>query len=216
MIPVPEAQEPSSFDAKVRKKGLRAISELSGDKPNRKSAFKAVATSRDKIPPASFPTYWRDCLSDLMVAYYYICAYTCFRIHPVTGGRTVDHFAPKSRSWDKVYEWSNYRLACSAINAAKNSFEDVIDPFTLKPGYFELELVGYQVIPGSGLDDSERLLVQATIDRLGLDQYNDDRARDAEDYLAAEISLARLRKESPFVASELHRQGRLRTNDVWL
>ena len=30
---------------------------------------------------------------------------------------SVDHFVPKSRRWDLVYEWSNYRLACTTMNS---------------------------------------------------------------------------------------------------
>lgn len=85
----------------------------------------------------------------------------------------------------------------------------MLDPFELQPGWFRLELVGFQVLPGEGLSDELRSQVQATIDRLGLNGFCDDRAEDAEVYWSGDISLAILQRESPFVAQELERQGRL-------
>jgi hypothetical protein len=82
-----------------------------------------------------------------MAAYHQICAYSCFRIHPVTGAQSADHFAPKSQSWRKVYQWSNYRLCSGRLNARKNDYGDVLDPFEIQPGWFQLELLGFQVIP---------------------------------------------------------------------
>jgi hypothetical protein len=120
----------------------------------------------------------------------------------------------KSRSWDRVYEWSNYRLACSLLNSRKNDFEDVLDPFDIQDGWFQLELVGFQVVPNKDLEEATRTSVQNTIDRLQLDDFRQARARDAEYYWAGEVSLKVLTEESPFVARELRRQGRLRSDDV--
>jgi hypothetical protein len=117
MIKVTPAPEPAGFDRDVRQPGLRAIAEKAGERPVpprlKGRAFKKIADRREDIPGESFPSYWTKALDDLMTAYDSICAYSCFRIHPVTGSRTVDHMAAKSRAWDQVYEWMNYRLACS-------------------------------------------------------------------------------------------------------
>jgi len=128
MIPVKQAIGPKSFALKVRNPGKTAIAELVGEKPKRTAgkAFSKKAERRDEIPPSAFPTYWTDCIEDLMTAYNQTCAYSCFRIHPITGAASVDHMAPKSRRWDKIYEWDNYRLACSRMNARKNNFEDLV------------------------------------------------------------------------------------------
>ena len=117
-----------------------------------------------------------------MAAYNRTCAYSCFRIHPVTGARSVDHMAAKSRRWETVYEWTNYRLACALLNARKKEFSDVLDPFTIIDGWFQLELVGFQVEPANGLKNSIRAQVNQTIERLGLDDFIFGRARkrDAE------------------------------------
>ncbi len=218
MIHVNPAAEPPGFDQKVRKPGLRAIAELVGEEPEPPRTagrrFQKVADRRQDIRPQKFPTYWGEALDDLMTSYRRICAYSCFRIHPVTGARSVDHMAPKSRAWDQVYEWSNYRLACSLLNARKRDFSAVLDPFEVEDGWFELELVGFQVRPAPGLGPETRAQIVATIERLGLDDFRASRARDAELYWSGEISFAVLMKESPFVAAELRRQGRLNEADT--
>jgi hypothetical protein len=188
-----------------------------GEKPARPAGrrFTKIADDRERIPSKEFPTYWIEALDDLMEAYDRICAYSCFRVHEITGARSVDHFAAKSLAWDKVYEWSNYRLVCSRLNARKNDFGDVLDPFEIGDGWFELELVGFQVVPAADLDDKTRDRVQETIDRLTLNDFmfRRERERDAEKYWERD-SLQTLEEESPFVAKELRRQGRLKPGDV--
>ncbi len=228
MIHVEPAAEPSSFNDTVRVPGRRAIAEMVGKNPEvprtegkpyaqRSRRIKHPNGTTTTLPvireedllAAEFPSFWKKALDDLMEAYARICAYSCFRIHPVTGARSVEHMAPKSRAWDQVYEWSNYRLASSRLNARKRDFSDVLDPFEVENGWFELELVGFQVRPAPGLGPETRAQILATIERLGLDDFRNSRARDAELYWSGEISFAHLMEESPFVAAELRRQGRL-------
>jgi hypothetical protein len=56
-------------------------------------------------------------------------------------------------------------------------------------------------------------------ERDGVDDARDfgvaPRARDAERYWAREVTLRVLRDDSPFVARELNRQGRLNVGDFW-
>ena len=219
MIPVIKAPKPSAFDDKVRKPGLRAIAEMVGKVPmyprTAGKPFGKIAHRENEIPPEKFPKYWTNALNDLMSAYDRICAYSCFRIHPVTGAGSTDHFAPKSRSWRKVYIWSNYRLCCSRMNARKNDFGDVLDPFKINAGWFVLDLVGFQVLPNPNLPRQLQDEIQKTIDRLGLDDFRADREKDAEQYWNSGLSLRVLKEESPFVAAELRRQNRLNSGDVW-
>ncbi|MBK1643066.1 hypothetical protein CKO25_00025 [Thiocapsa imhoffii] len=233
MIRVTPAPEPPDFDAKVRQPGLRAIAEMTGQVPAypRRSgkAFKqrtrqevqsdgtSISVSIDRpedLPASEIEPYWTNAIADLMQAYDEVCAYSCFRIHPVTGAASVDHMAPKSRAWDRVYEWDNYRLAAARLNARKNAFGDVLDPFEVQNGWFELELVGFQIIPAHGLTKDICKQVQNTIDRLRLNDFRSSREEDAVIYWERHISFARLMRESPFVAMELRRQGRLRDGDA--
>jgi hypothetical protein len=221
MIPVTPAQEPPSFNDKVRRPGLAAIGELVGElplepKPGRKRP--KIAEKREDIPPDKFPPIWTEALPDLLTAYNRICAYTTFRIEKVTSSGSVDHMIPKSLAWDKVYEWSNYRLACAIMNTRKGKFADVLDPFDVKAGWFELELIGFEILPSAALRGELRSKVDYTIARLGLNDYDcrERRHDDAQDYWHSEITFNHLERRSPFVALEIKRQRKLRTEDMFL
>ncbi len=146
-----------------------------------------------------------------MKAYESICAFSCFRIHAITGSASVDHMAPKSRRWDKVYAWENYRLACSRMNARKLNFEDLLDPFDVQNDWFYLELVGFSLYANPVLSQPLIAKIELAIDRLRLNDldFRERRASDAEDYWNKAITFAVLQRESPLVARELKRQKRL-------
>ncbi|MCX6379628.1 MAG: hypothetical protein NT023_09155, partial [Armatimonadetes bacterium] len=95
MLKVPPAPEPPTFDANVRKEGERAIKEMVGEGAARRGRPRTNFGTRDAIPSEKFTDYWTRALGDLKTAYNYICAYSCFHIHDVTGDATVDHFIPK-------------------------------------------------------------------------------------------------------------------------
>lgn len=183
MIHVERQPEPEDFDARVRQPGKR--------KPTNRAAL------------------WRRCLPQLWQAYDGVCAYLCVRIPPGTGARTVEHLAPRLKRPDLAYEWSNFRLVCALMNARKRDFEDVLDPFDVRDGWFTLELSSLEVLPSPTLSVRRRRQVQATIDRLKL---NDPeclaaRAEHYDAYLENELTFERLARWSPFVAKELARQG---------
>ena len=218
MIPVILAKAPKDFDIRVRLKGLDAIAELVGESPKTTRPGpkrKAVATRRRDIPPEAFPPYWRDVLDDMLTAYGRLCAYLALYIHHATGSPSVDHVLPKSKAWRLVYEWSNYRLACTLINSKKSDLDLALDPFALQSGWFELEVVEFQVKPGSSLSTAQAQRVEDTIATLGLNRRDCCRAREkyAEDYEKGETTLAHLEKHAPLVAQELRRQGRLVRGD---
>lgn len=218
MIRVEPAPEPASFDAQVRQPGLNAIAELVGEKPllkRRGRARKKVAERREDIPGNRFPDYWRLALGDLLEAYGRICAYVCVYIERITGQPSVDHMAPKSLAWDQVYEWENYRLACSLMNSRKGAITAVLDPFEVEDDWFELELVSFQVVAGEGLDAAVQKQVDDTIDLLKLNDGDCRMLREeyAVTYWDGDISLSFLRKRAPFVARELQRKGRLRKGE---
>ena len=220
MIPVTPAPEPAAFDKKVRQPGLRAIAELAGEQPTPPrivgQPYAPVAASRDAIPADKFPPYWREMLDDLMDSYHRICAYLCLYIPRGTGAPSVDHAVAKSKRWDRVYEWSNYRLACSLMNARKGAAADVLDPFEVKEDWFALELVGFQVLPGDGLADEVTGAVANTIERLRLNDPAccEARAEYAEDYWNEGIRLDYLERHAPFVARELRRQHLLSPGEI--
>jgi hypothetical protein len=235
LIRVIRALEPADFDAKVRQPGYRAIAEMTGQTPcpprtagkrfeqcmkqvvqTDGTKTRVLITDPAELPSSALPSYWTNSIDDLMDAYHEVCAYSCFRIHRVTGTPSVDHMAPKSGAWNRVYGWENYRLAALLLNARKKDFSDVLDPFEIQDDWFELDLVGFQVRARHGLKDPVRTQVEGTIKRLGLNKkvFRDKREENALDYLEGDVSLGILERESPFVAKELRRQGRLLDGDA--
>jgi hypothetical protein len=218
MIPVKPAPEPPDFDRKVRQSGLAAIAELVGEPPPRSRPGprrKAIASRRQDLPPDAFPTFWTHALEDLLERYQRRCAYLALYLEPATGSPTVDHMVPKSRAWDQVYEWRNYRLCASLINAKKSNQVGLLDPFEIGDGWFALELVAFQVVRGPKAPKARASKIEETIVALGLNQQPccSLRAGYVTSYEADDIKLHYLERRAPFVASELRRQGRLRTGD---
>lgn len=214
MIRVEPAPEPADFDSKVRQPGLRAIAEMTGSPglPRRRGRPReVVAASPDGIPAHKFPPFWTAALPELLEGYGRVCAYMSFYIERVTGAASVDHLLPKSVDWREIYEWRNYRLACSLMNSRKNDYQDVLDPFEIEDGWFRLELVGYQVIPAHGLPAVIHEQVQATIDRLKLNDYECLKLREeyAEDYYRGNISFGHLEQRAPFLAREIEIAGKV-------
>lgn len=222
MIPVRPAPEPPGFEERVRLPGLDAIAELVGEAPTRRRPGpkrKKIAETRSAIPPEAYPPFWRAALPEMLDSYGRLCAYLALYIDYGTGSPTVDHVLPKSRAWDQVYEWSNYRLAAQLINAKKNDLGLVLDPFAMQPGLFAMEFVAFQVKPGAAAVGELREQVDRTIEVLGLNMADCCAAR-REYVLNYElgpghggIDLSYLERRAPFVAQELRHQGRLLRGD---
>jgi hypothetical protein len=218
LIRVKPAPEPASFDAKVRRPGMSAIAELVGEPPlirRRGRRRTKVAERREDLKGEHFPPLWTEALDDLCEAYRRLCAYTSLYIHRVTGARSVDHMIPKSQAWDRAYEWSNYRLACTLMNARKNDAQTVLDPFEIEDDWFGLEFVAYQLVVREGLAPEIEGRIEDTIRRMGLNDEECRKAREeyVEAYLSRGIELDQLERWAPFIARELRRQGLLRAGD---
>ncbi len=218
MIPVRPAPEPGDFDARVRNKGLAAIAEMVGEgkAPNRPGpARKKIADAREAIPPDQFPPFWRDALPDMLDAYHRLCAYSALYIEHLMGNASVDHMIPKSKAWNQVYEWSNYRLACSRINSFKSDVDLALDPFEIGEGLFALEFTAFQVMVGPMASKDMIPRVEQTIRVLHLNDEECCKAREAYvvDYQQGEIFWSYLKRRAPFVAQELKRQQMLRPGD---
>ncbi len=222
MIPVVLAAEPESFDEHVRKRGQVAIQRLLGKavKTGGRKPKKTYARPED-LSSEAFPTYWTDvrkhdgksALDDMMDAYGQFCAYLAMRLERATGSPTVDHFIPKERDWQLVYEWSNYRLAASCVNGTKGT-RDVVDPFKVKAGWFELDLGTFFVRRGSDAPSTAHARIDATLPLLNLRQCVAQRGEFITSYREGVIDLRNVERYAPFVAGELRRQKQLVRGDV--
>ena len=155
-------------------------------------------------------SYWRSILTELRHIYGSICAYSCHWIPADTGARTVEHFVPKHESPGQAYEWNNYRLVCSVLNSRKRTHTDTLDPFNVVNGWFILDFPSLLVKASAGLDPQRTQQVRQTIKRLKLNDEEtclENRARYIKDYCIGGIPFSHLRKEAPFIAMELERQG---------
>jgi hypothetical protein len=94
------------------------------------------------------------------------------------------------------------------MNSRKREFEDVLDPFEIENGWFILEPSFLLVLPNPDLDEGRRGQVQATINRLKLNDEECLKARASfyQEYIDGHMTFALFEKWSPFVASS--RDGR--------
>ena len=83
-------------------------------------------------------------LGDLLDSYNRICSYLCLYIPRRHGSAQLSTTWSRSPcSWDQVYEWRNYRLACSLMNARKGAdSQKCAGSVRVEDGWFALELVG--------------------------------------------------------------------------
>lgn len=218
MIHVRSQPPPADFDETVRQPGLSALAELIGQPPTvvRPGPRRAPIADRvEDLRAADLPPLWRRCLPQLGAAYHRICAYTCHYVEYTTGNDTVDHYVPKSRDVRLAYEWSNYRFACGRMNSRKDVASDVLDPFEVHDGWFQLELVRFSLHPALGASAELVERIEQTIERLGLNDegLKLDRAQICEDYWGGHVDLDYLGRRYPLIARELRRQGRQRPGD---
>lgn len=203
MIPVKQQPEPKNFAQKVTKKAHSFLSE--NPSPTRKEISKRP--------------YWRNVLDDLYKAYNKVCAYSA--LWCPRDMVTVDHYIPihvlKNNNPKLAYDWSNFRLASRSMNSEKHIFQDVLDPFHVESGWFVMDFPSLIIKSGSNLSPSQMEKVEATINRLKLNEkekYMEYRREILCDYCELcnqydniEPVFNHLEKRAPFIAFELKRQG---------
>lgn len=198
MIHVDQRQEPANFDRLVRRRGQRFLQ----------------GTPRPASKEWRNHRYWHHIGPQLHDSYGGICSYSCHWIPYDTGAETVEHFRPKDTYPADAYEWSNYRLVCATLNGRKGVHEDVLDPFLVQNGWFVIDFPSMLVKPSSNLALENRRMVQATIDRLGLNDEGTclkSRVKWLMDYCLTEISFDYLRRNAPFIVAEMERQNLVAT-----
>jgi hypothetical protein len=194
MIPVDLFDEPKNFDELVRIPGNRFL--LSCPNPSTAEFNKH--------------NYWVNILPDARRLYKGICNYCATWIPASTGGHSIDHFKNKSQYPELAYEWHNYRYASPKFNAKKGQYV-IIDPIGLIPNSFVLNFANFHVEVNDSIADlAHANLCEATINILGL---NEDEALITErsnyvlGYQIGEYSFDYLKKQAPFIAIEIERQG---------
>ena len=139
---------------------------------------------------------------------YRCCVYTSRRVRG--DSVSVDHFLSKAKYPQLAYEWDNHRLARPKLNRNKADSEEVVDPFQVQSGWFVLDCPSCLVLQGENLDGSTRHAVSSTIRVLKLNSDNlaaERCCRWLVDLANNLISFGYLKREYPFLASEVERQG---------
>lgn len=159
--------------------------------------------------------HWQKAIPDLRTNYKDICAYYGCHIAETTGGATVDHYLPKSKNRGQAYDWSNFRLACSRMNARKHNGTNVIDPFAVMDGWFVIEFRVMTVHPARTLTSATRASVLHTRRKLNLNSAEcvRERTRLWNNYWVNGDSITTLYTHAPFIALEAVRQHKLRPSD---
>ena len=84
-----------------------------------------------------FPTLWRKYQPQLAEGFNDRCGWWAMRI----ADGAVDHYLSKEFHRDRAYDWSNYRYISPSVNSSKRNQDDnVLDPFQILPGWFEVQL----------------------------------------------------------------------------
>jgi len=183
MIPVANPiPEPAEFNEKCRKEG--------------KKWFKKKPTSE------KFPNHWRQFQPELAEGFKDRCGWWAMRI----ADGHVDHYQSKSKKGNRnlVYEWSNYRYIAGTVNSSKRTLDDqILDPFEIQDGWFEVLLPSMQLVTTAALPAS--LLAKANLTMVKLHLDNGTKVRRVrklwyKDYKDGKITFAGLQDIAPLVA----------------
>jgi hypothetical protein len=130
------------------------------------------------------------------------------------GGATVDHFVPKGeQDVYLVYEWSNYRLCASCVNAAKKR-KTVVDPFDVELGWFKLNFNTLEVECGENAPQEKRASIEDTCRIVNTPDCITYREEYLTDYRSGELPFSWFEKCAPFLVSELRRKNDLNEGDL--
>ena len=212
MILVACGQPPPDFAMKVVRPAKTWVSKKGWDW----TAPPPKGMSR-KLPP-----YWTKALDHLHQFHGGICAYLSVYIHRSLDATSIDHYLPKSQSRvSSAYDWANYRLASRPKKTNKKEHMDVLDPFSLPPGLFTLNLLNGRVgidVGVAPIDSTLHAQAVTTLQRLKLNdgEYRELRLGYIDDYLQQAHGQSpttvlhareRLLMQSPFIHQEILRQG---------
>ena len=144
-----------------------------------------VAHYRDQIGERPSDDRWRDFRDKLRSRFHGNCGYCEEYAEP--GG--VDHFRPKSRFPELVYEWSNWVFACNRCNVTNKKDKwptgGYVNPCACScedrpENFFDFDLDTGEIVAKSGLTEQQYRKAWQTIDDLGLNDTwhrNNRRAR---------------------------------------
>jgi len=189
MIPVPHPiPEPNGFNDKCRQAGTDWLTA----NPNCKR-------------PRDFWSPFRHALAD---GFSNRCGYGAMWI----ASGTVDHFVSCDEDKSLAYEWSNYRYVDGWVNSSKSKkpSADILDPFDVGNGWFEILLPSMQLVLTDAIPPAFREKAEKTLAQLPI--RDDERIlRTRREwyrmYEDGELTLEGLRKKAPLIAAAVEKQA---------
>lgn len=188
MIPFTLQDEPPTFEAECRTPGKRWLAENPQyDRPK---------------------DLWTKFEPELRAAFNEMCGWAA--MHIMRG--QVDHFTPiatlKKKGQDELaYDWKNFRYIEGWINQKKLSAQ-VLDPFVVQDGWFEISLPSLQLLPTEKIPAEFLELALFTLKRLGLrDHEVVVRYRKGwfDLYRQNKLTLNGLQQRAPLIAAAVER-----------
>ncbi|WP_437534292.1 hypothetical protein WME79_09180 [Sorangium sp. So ce726] len=154
------------------------------------------------------PDYWRRAARDLQAAFKDLCGYTAMWLS--TPG-TVDHFVSCDEDPSLAYEWTNFRYAAAWINSSKSALrsDQVLDPFEVGDGWFEVLLPSCQMVLTDRCPPEFRDRAQTMLKRLKLgdgESVVDVRQQWYRMYCEGKLSLEGLAHWAPLLARAVRKQ----------
>ena len=135
---------------------------------------------RDGLGSRPNDSHWRRFSDDIGQVFFGLCGYC----EEVARGE-VDHFRPKSRFPERVYEWSNWVFACHDCNSAKLDrwpSDGYVNPCAktvpaMPERFFDFDVLTGEIILKIGLSSARREKALKMIDDLRLNAHHHLRAR---------------------------------------
>ena len=184
MIRFVRVPEPADFDEKARVPGNKWLAVHSGSERPR--------------------DLWTPFKGRLAQGFRNLCAYSAM-CEPVG---TVDHFISCDEDRSKAYEWENYRYCAAWINSSKGNLPatELLDPFDVENGWFELHLPSLQLRISDSVPERFRERAENVLTRLHL--RDDERiVRQRREwyrmYQAGELSRDGLAGKAPLIAAAI-------------
>lgn len=189
MIPVPNPiDEPEDFEDECRQAGNEWL-----------------AKNPDCKRPRDFWSPFRKALAD---GFSSRCGYGAMWV----SSGTVDHFVSCNEDKTQAYQWSNYRYVEGWVNSSKKNKNsaDILDPFDVQAGWFEILLPSMQMVLTDTVPDKFRSRAEYTLSEFPL--RDDERIlRTRREwyrmYQDGEMTLEGLRKKAPLIAAAVEKQA---------
>ena len=154
---------------------------------------------------------WSKFKPQLAEAFRNLCAYSAM-YEPVG---TIDHFVSISEDRRRAYDWTNYRYCSGWLNSSKQHLpsKDVLDPFLVRDGWFEILLPSLQLVVADALPRAYRARANRMLVRLHLrdgEAVMRQRRMWLRMYEEGKLPLEGLAKMAPLIAKAVQKRAKAR------